>query len=396
MKKIFMMGCIAAAMFAGMVSCEEPETGYEGTNYVYLSADTNSMFDQDGASLTVNVTLTTSLTENLSLSFAMDENDYVELAGNPVTIPAGSTSSSFTVKVVKQLPESETMANFTITIDDETMLPENVALGDEKFTFTLVSSYVPELTDEQKAIVEAYKTASGGIDLTKYIGLIPVTAVYTASNPDSEIPLEPVTITGYSKITLSDKSVNGKPVLKMIANPMGLQDVLYEKLKDLTVENPYWTDPEAYQSYSQLMTAINWNSSSQETFSMTLDDINLDEAGTVDFIADKSYYDEYYEEDVELFIVPFEFEFSAYDRELVALENEQIGTVVDEFWADDATANPAYHLNCENTAEDYYEYGNWVKASASISAEKLEFTFCLYNYNDYDYSKVTATYTPNE
>ena len=179
-------------------------------------------------------------------------------------------------------------------------------------------------------------------------------------------------------------------------NPMGLQDVLYEKLKDLTVENPYWTDPEAYQSYSQLMTAINWNSSSQETFSMTLDDINLDEAGTVDFIADKSYYDEYYEEDVELFIVPFEFEFSAYDRELVALENEQIGTVVDEFWADDATANPAYHLNCENTAEDYYEYGNWVKASASISAEKLEFTFCLYNYNDYDYSKVTATYTPNE
>ena len=92
---------------------------------------------------------------------------------------------------------------------------------------------------------------------------------------------------------------------------------------------------------------------------------------------------------------------------LVALENGQIGTAVDEYWDESATANPAYHLNCDNIKTDEYEPGynestdeyysiNWVESTASISAEKLEFTFCLYNYNDYDYSKVVATYTPNE
>ena len=40
--------------------------------------------------------------------------------------------------------------------------------------------------------------------------------------------------------------------------------------------------------------------------------------------------------------------------------------------------------------------GYFVEASAVISAEKLEFVFC-YDYMDYaaDYTRVKATYTPN-
>ena len=158
MKRILMMCCAAAAMLAGAVSCEEPETGYEGTNYIYLSAESNSMFDLDNASIIVNVTLTTALDQNLTLTLAMEENDYVELNGNPVTIPAGSTAASFTVDVTKQLPESEIEKNFTIALDNSTVLPENVVWNND-FTFTLMSSYVPELTDEQKEAIKTYRQA---------------------------------------------------------------------------------------------------------------------------------------------------------------------------------------------------------------------------------------------
>ena len=404
MKRILMISCIAAAMFAGLSSCEEPETGYEGINYIYLESDARYLYDMEGETLDVTVRLTTALEQDLTLTFKTDDTEnLITLEGNPVTITAGATTATFTIVPGALSVESK---SYKVSLDQEaTVLPENVQWA-EDFTFTVNSSVTAPLTDEQQAIIDAYKESTG-IDLSKYIGLVKVSTVYTASNPDSEIPNEPVTLTGITAITLSEKSTSDQPVLKMTANPMGLQDVLYEKLKDLTVENPLWTDPNAYQSFSQLMTAINWNSNSQETFSMSLDDIRLGEGGTVSFVADNSYYDEDYEEDIEMFIVPFEFEFSAYDRELVALENGQIGTAVDEYWDESATANPAYHLNCDNIKTDEYEPGynestdeyysiNWVESTASISAEKLEFTFCLYNYNDYDYSKVVATYTPNE
>ena len=404
MKRILMISCIAAAMFAGLSSCEEPETGYEGINYIYLESDASYLYDMEGETLDVTVRLTTALEQDLTLTFKTDDTEnLITLEGNPVTITAGATTATFTIVPGALSVESK---SYKVSLDQEaTVLPENVQWA-EDFTFTVNSSVTAPLTDEQQAIIDAYKESTG-IDLSKYIGLVKVSTVYTASNPDSEIPNEPVTLTGITAITLSEKSTSDQPVLKMTANPMGLQDVLYEKLKDLTVENPLWTDPNAYQSFSQLMTAINWNSNSQETFSMSLDDIRLGEGGTVSFVADNSYYDEDYEEDIEMFIVPFEFEFSAYDRELVALENGQIGTAVDEYWDESATANPAYHLNCDNIKTDEYEPGynestdeyysiNWVESTASISAEKLEFTFCLYNYNDYDYSKVVATYTPNE
>lgn len=394
MKRILMMCCAAAAMLAGAVSCEEPETGYEGTNYIYLNAESNSMFDLDNASITVNVTLTTALDQNLTLTLAMEENDYVELNGNPVTIPAGSTAASFTVDVTKQLPESEIGKNYTIALDNSTVLPENVVWNND-FTFTLMSSYVPELTDEQKEIIETYKTASGGIDLTKYIGLIPVTTVYTASSPDSEVALAPISITGYSKITLSEQSTSQQPVLEMIANAMGLQDILYNRLSTYTLNNPDWAPSEYAMSYSELLETIGWTATSNETFTVTLDGITPKSDKTVEFARTITTVDSYGDE-VEQFKVPFEFYFSAYEREKEAIAANKIGSDVDPDWLSDATVNPDLNLNCDDVSEDWAEYGNWVECKATVAADKMEFTFCIYNYNDYDFTKVVATYTPNE
>lgn len=394
MKKIFALCCMVAAGFAS-VSCEKTDDGYTGTNYIYLTSGTNSMYDTENDAIDVTVQLTASLKEDLTLALAVadDEDGIITLEGNPVTIAAGAKTG--TVKVRTKELSAGLSSNFRITLDrDATVLPEKVAWK-EDFTFTVHTSAVPEFTEEQKAIIEAYREKTG-IDLTKYLGIVDVTTVYTASNPDSEIPDEPVTITGKTTIVLSEQATADQPVLKMTVNPMGLTDELYRKLKSLTVNNADWYDENNVPCYQTLMTEIGWTSESVETFSITLDGIFVNDDQSVDFVKDLSYYDEDYEEDVTLHKVNFEYMFSAFEREKEALAAGKIGTEVDEDWAYDATVDPSMWLNTDDISEDGYEYGNYVEASATISDEKMVFTFPIYNCNDYDYSKVVATYTPNK
>lgn len=394
MKKIFALCCIVAAGFAS-VSCEKTDDSYTGTNYIYLTSGTNSMYDTENDAIDVTVQLTASLKEDLTLTLAVadDEDGIITLEGNPVTIAAGAKTG--TVKVRTKELSAGLSSNFRITLDrDATVLPEKVAWK-EDFTFTVHTSAVPEFTEEQKAIIEAYREKTG-IDLTKYLGIVDVTTVYTASNPDSEIPDEPVTITGKTTIVLSEQATADQPVLKMTVNPMGLTDELYRKLKSLTVNNADWYDENNVPCYQTLMTEIGWTSESVETFSITLDGIFVNDDKSVDFVKDLSYYDEEYDEYVTLHKVNFEYMFSAFEREKEALAAGKIGTEVDEDWAYDATVDPSMWLNTDDILEDGYEYGNYVEASATISDEKMVFIFPIYNYNDYDYSKVVATYTPNK
>ncbi len=392
MKKILMF-LAAVATAAAAVSCEETNSGYEGTNYIYLDSENNSLYDFDGANMQVTAMLTTALDEDLTLTLKMDNDTYVSLESDNITIPAGSLTTVFNIVVKDQLPEGTSSVNCTVSLDPATVLPEKVRLAAD-YTFTLHSSATPDLTEEQLAIISAYQEATG-IDLTKYLGLVSVSTVYTASNPDSEIPLSPVTYSGQTMIVLSEKSTAGQPVLEMLNNPMGLQGALYAKLRSLTLDNPSWASEYA-MSYSQLLEAIGWTSTSSETFSMTLDGIKPQTNKSVEFLADLSYYDEEYEEDVTMIKVPFEFYFSAFEREKAQIAAGVIGSEANPDWLYDATVDPDFYLNSDNIAEDYYESGNWVESSASIAGDKMVFTFCLYNYTDYDYSKVVATYTPNE
>lgn len=106
-------------------------------------------------------------------------------------------------------------------------------------------------------------------------------------------------------------------------------------------------------------------------------------------------------------LVPFGYKFSAYDNELKVID-ELMASV--EYWSETATANPAFHLNCTGITEDdaIYAYGDededgnefyagetWVEASATISNDGLVFTFCTASSMDDDYTRVVATYTPN-
>ena len=392
MKRFSILGCIAAALMMMLAGCEQTgKDGYEGTNYIYLSseADKTTIMESDTTPLAIEVMLSTSLSSDLTLTFAVNGPEgVVELQNNPVTIKAGEKVGSFAIVSLNAGTLAEA-ANFTVALDPSTVLPESVAL---KSTFAFVVTPAPaegELTAEQLAIIAAYKEATG-IDLAKYLGEVNVTVEYTGFDNDNEVPLDPETFSSKSVIALSDEATAELPVLKMVTNPMGIQDKMYDALRSVTVDSEEWSDAESYPVQAALMEKINWNSESSEVFTMSLDGIRLNSDKTVEFLGEVT--DQYGD---EIVIVPFEYEFSAYDREL-GITDEEIGR--DEYTMD-ATARPSHHLNNTTIEEDdcgYGEEGNWVEAEASISAEALIFTFCVYMCgNDYDYTKIIATYTPN-
>ena len=394
MKRISILGCIAAALLS-FVGCE-PTTGnegYEGTNYIYLESDggRTTIWEQDDAPLAVKVSLTTALEADLSLTFALEGTAGVlELKGNPVTIKAGEKTA--TVEIVSlNAGKLEAKTNYTLTLDAANSLPEGVALK-SGFQFAVTPELVADaLTSDQMAIIEAYKKTSG-VDLSKYIGYVNVSTVITGITLDTYEPFEQ-TVTGKTLITLSEASTADAPVLKMLANPMGIEDHMYGRLDTLTVDNEIWLDESEYADpcFGILMNGINWNTDSQETFQMSLDGIKFS-AGSVAFVGEGVNQ---YEEAIT--IVPFEYSFTAYDREVLAIESLSKDM---EYWTSDATANPAYHLNNTDITEEYAmeEYGeesNWVEASATISNDALVFTFCMATAMDEDYTRVVATYTPN-
>ncbi len=365
-------------------SCDKTDNnGYQGTNYIELSSAVASMYDTEDSKIDVTVSLTTSLAENLQLFLTVDGEEVV-LENADVTIKAGEKEAGFTIKSAGTLfVESK---EFKVSLDTEkTVLPEKVQWKGD-YTFTVKSSSVAELTDAQKAIVETYKEATG-VDLAKYLGIVNATVVFEECDINSYEYLDPVTFTTASIITLSDKSTAEQPVLKMTANPMGIEEKIYERFRMVTVESGFWTGENAGPDYAVLMNGINWNKDTKETFSMTLDGIKPTADKTVDFVAAK--YSPYMDDEAE--IVPFEYSFSAYEREKLATLEIMEGS--------DATANPEMHLNISPITEDYYESegeGLWTAPEAVISDTELKFTFCFDIATASDYIKIVTTYTPNK
>lgn len=394
MKRILVFGCMLAAM-AGFTACTDDNTGnggYEGINYIYLSTQEGktTLYETDSDPLVVEVMLTAALDEDLVLDFSLaGAEGVVSLEGTPVTIKAGDKTASFNV-VSNNANMLEAASNYTVGLAVDVVLPENVELK-ETLSFVVSPMTSEALTDAQKAVLEAYK-ASTGIDLSKYIGVVNVSTVITGTDPETYEPLDPRTVKGKSLITVSESATAEAPVLKMLTNAMGIEDHMYQILRSVTVDaDDYWYGEYTLPCYETLMETLGWNKTSEEVFTMSLDGITFAADKSVAFLgAGLSQYED------EITIVPFDYSFTAYEREIAALADGSLDPSSDPDWAYDATANPYYHLNCDDITEDLYESGNWIEASASVSETALTFTFCVYGcYLDGDYTRIVATYTPN-
>jgi hypothetical protein len=234
-----------------------------------------------------------------------------------------------------------------------------------------------------------------GINLAKYIGEVNVTTMISGLDAGTAAPFEKP-IESKTLITLSETSTADAPVLKMLVNPMGIQDYMYSVMKAVTVEDMVYWFPEEYalECYAIFTEAIGWNAESIETFTASLDGITFGADGEITFVQD--YLNIYDEESI---IVPFEFSFTAFDREKAADFSDAAVKPGDDESQPDCTADPAVHLNLSGISYDEFEMegeGYYVEPSAVIDENgNLVFTFCFDHKNAEDYTRVVATYTPN-
>lgn len=410
MKHLFFWGGVLLTAAVASTACnEEKATGYSGTNKIYLSAENNNavIVESDNTPLEVEVTLTSTVETATTLTFRLEDDtqELLSLEGNPVTIAAGEKSASFqVVSNAKNLLVESTYITLGI---DAAQVPAGMELAEALRIRVNPNPAVPELTEEQKALLAGYQQKYG-VDLTAFLGVMKCTT--TLDIPGGGMTNDFATpdtrkITGQTVITLSEESTADMPVLKMTDNPMGLTEYLYWVFRQNTIDDDEWwnsTDEEnASPSNQYLMKTIDWTPTSNETFNVTLDGIkclNVSASGAdLDILGEaKAYSGIKGCEDYETIyspVVPFEYTFSAWDRQKELLDAGNAEMM--EAYIQGGTAEPSYYLFSYSVDEDGYENGTWIESKGHIDFEKGEMTFqfLMDHYYAGDYTVVHVTYT---
>lgn len=404
MKKItFMLMCMLA-MLTGFSACssDNNDGDKQMTNYVSISAEGNNIINEDDdEEVKFNILIGNTLTADATINLSLEGNDdnVATISPSTIALKAGAKTASFTVKSnKKRLLKSDRVLTVKATFSDANMKTDGKAV-----TLTIKpDSDIPVLTAEQQKLIEGYKQ-NLNIDLTKILGKVKVDTKVTF-NDDDKIDIndnkDTRSFSGVTIITLSEKATADKPVLKMVSNAMGMAAFNYEMLRKKTVEDTeYYTQTPYGQA---VMENIKYDFN-KETFTMTLDGIEVNADMTLSFTGKKTNIYE-----VEITTVPFDYTFSAWTR-LKEMADAGKNFIVDD--GDSKTETPvqdiidgggslnpyAFFDNTDVVADaEKTEYKNiFVVPTGKIDFAngKMTFAFPWYLENAYGCQKVEATYT---
>lgn len=403
MKKITFMLFSMLALLAGFSSCssDNNDGGGQMTNYVAIAADGNSIInedDEDGVKF--NVMLANTLKSDATITLSLKDNDGNVATIEPATLSlhAGDKTASF---VVKSNNKSSLIEPRVLTVE-AAFSDANMKSDGKAVTVTInPDSDIPALTEAQLQLIEGYKNTLN-IDLTKVLGKRKVNTLITF-NDDDKVDIndnkDTRPFSGVTIITLSDKATADKPVLKMTTNAMGLAAFNYEMLRKKTVE-----DTENYCETPMgkaVMENINYDFN-KETFTMTLDGIEVNADMTLNFTGAKTTV---YED--EITTIPFDYTFSAWTR-LKEMADAGKSFVVDdgetktEYSVQDVidmggSLNPYAFFDNTDVVADATETSYptiYVTPTGKIDFAngKMTFAFPWYLDNTYGCQRVEATY----
>lgn len=393
LQSVLVLMVFAASIFG---CSDSNETDYTGVNSIYVRTNEDPVIvASDETPLKGTLTFTRAYDQPVSLEMTVKYqtegvDDLVTIRPAVVTLPAGSRSVDFEVVSNKK----EISEAVLIEIGVKEPLPQNDMQVKETLRVNVKPYLTAEdLTMEQQALLEGYKNK--GLDLTKWIGVVPVKV--TVDVPPTEGLASLVdgmnkTYEGKSVITLSENATIDQPILKMTENPMGLTAFLYDILRKETVCNDeYWYGEFAGESYQKMMDLIGLTKDSQETFSVSLDNIrvNMPQNGesNVEFLG--SVLNNYEE---ELTTVPFVYNYSAWNRlkEKVDAGDE---TAI-ECVGFGATVKPEAYLVNSSIDSDYWEDSSrWVEPKGTLNGKKLTFQFNFDHSSATGYTKISVEYT---
>ena len=387
--------CAVALTALSIISCSKDDNSnqYSGKNQVYITAqgDKTLTIGESNQKIDAKITLTNPVTQNTNLTLkAVDANgqpsSLITFSQNPTTIAKDSKEVAFEVKL---------SSNAALTKEQRLKITfESAAELVAKEDLNIVVKPTPAieaLTDAQRTLLDSYKAR--GIDLYPFIGSIKVkTTVFSSEGGSTQDFATEFTreFNGKSIIGLSSSATTSSAVLKMTDNPMGLTEFLYFLLKKNTIEDTeYFT---LQPNPQKVMGLINWNKNSQETFNVSLDNIEIktpiNGVSEINFIGDVNKTNE-----SVIKVVPFKMEYTAWDRlkNLAASGNSEAQSILDT----DGTSNPQHYVNNDNILTDEYEVGNWKASKGSINFQNktMSFEFLVYHTYSNGYVQVKVEYT---
>lgn len=396
MKNTFFKNLIVGASIVlsamSVISCSSDDNSknqFTGENKIVLKAvSTLSIQDNSTDKIDIDVLLVSSLEEKLELEFKLTNNTVdgqviAEIDNPRVILEPGQKKAVLTISSkTKRALKNNTYLKLEVVKNSSEIKIEKVL----EIVVTPIE-VIFDLTPAQIELIEGYK--KHGLDLYSLIGEIDVTGeidykgneYLTPINSPAKIPVKGKTI-----ITLSEKATADRPILKMVNNPMGIESYCYYLFRELTVKDgEFWTQQPSPQAIMEL---IKLNASSDESFSMSLDDIEIDlNTKEVKIIGKgKSSIGN------PISIVPFKYEYTAWNRlqkllkegNPIAIENYEQGGSVD----------PEQYLNIGTILEKEDEYKNntWNKTEAKLTEDKLSFQFIIDHYQASGYITFKVEY----
>ena len=410
---------LAILPIVALTSCAGDDDKEKMTNYVQLSVNgstsgATTIAEDATEPVVINVLLSYFVEEATTINFELtgNEGDILRIENNIVEIPANEKTAE--IKVYSNNRNS-LITEQSVGLIIASSSNDKIVLSNPWTIKVRPASTMPELTDDQKAMIAGYKE-NLGIDLYRMLGKVSCTVKVSFPYVEGDDKdyfndgEESRTFTSESVITLSENATAEKPVLKMISNPMGMDDFMFEMLRKNTTEDVY----ESWYYYPYSIAVMNaagyapadddkYMIAATETFEMTLDNISI-ENGEITFVqeVEDSWGD-------MINSVPFEYNFSLWNKlqakseEIVEVDEygdgEMVEYTIGELFEYGASMDPKQYLMLSTISEDYFENepSDWVEPSASYDFENgtFKFVFPFDMYNSYGYQNVEVTYTMN-
>lgn len=358
-------------------------------NYIQLSVKGNPSLNEDEKRpVTVTLLLANTLEEDavITLELADNKEEVLRLEQPEITLKAGEKTAEIAVcsngKGILQQPHTVTLRVRSFT--DARMQPWN-----ELPIIVKPGKEIPELSEAQLKLIAGYKE-KWGLDLFRFMGRLSCRTTVTFNSGDLGVLYDNEdtrTYEGTSVITLSEHATADLPVLKMVSNPLGMTDFLWEMMRRCTVDNATWKDEVNNPEPAAILKAIGYDEK-KETFEAVLDEIRLlPQKQQVTFLKPVMTSPGNEEHEIEptwTTVVPFQYHFSAWDRFLQEAEKQATytfreGEVTVEKPLKEAPEayqlNPVFHLTYSNLDSDGWEEGNFVTPTASYNLEKGTLSF---------------------